>query len=553
MCGVYSGLRLPRRVSAIWVASRPSVLPVASTTSQLRSRVCGCRHVRLHEARGSARTPKRRRPGRSVAHARCRATRPGARLYCRADSVPAESRRVRHGRRGTGEPFGGRRRRSPRGRIGRIAPAVAPHFSASPSANPVGRTEERPKELRDTPDSRAEAPRTRSASARSRSARRAAAQSGGGGGAVYVRQAEVTKVSLRRGAARRASAPRAAARSSSPAPRSTASPRSSSAAATGAATTRRAVRSAPAATRRLSVKRADRRGHRPDHVGDRAGASRSRPTKPSRSCRRRRPSRTPSSAPVPGRCRRCSSRPAPAARRPIVGARRAVTFSFRCPAPRPTALAVELVRASDGAAVKTWTPGAVEPGEVTSSRWNGRIGSAGAKPGRYSFRLTAPARRRRQVRSAAAGTSSATPSTSTTTCSPSAAATTSAAAARASARAARATATRARTCSRAAAPRWSRRAAAGCKFKQYHAAAGNYLVIDAAGTASTTSTCTSPSPRRSRPATASTRASASARSATRATPRGCHLHFELWRGPGWYDGGKPFDPLPSLHAWDAWS
>jgi murein DD-endopeptidase MepM/ murein hydrolase activator NlpD len=32
---------------------------------------------------------------------------------------------------------------------------------------------------------------------------------------------------------------------------------------------------------------------------------------------------------------------------------------------------------------------------------------------------------------------------------------------------------------------------------------------------------------------------------------GCHLHFELWSAPGWYEGGSPFDPLPSLRAWDA--
>lgn len=32
--------------------------------------------------------------------------------------------------------------------------------------------------------------------------------------------------------------------------------------------------------------------------------------------------------------------------------------------------------------------------------------------------------------------------------------------------------------------------------------------------------------------------------------QGCHLHFELWTRPGWYDGGHPFDPLPSLRAWD---
>ena len=30
----------------------------------------------------------------------------------------------------------------------------------------------------------------------------------------------------------------------------------------------------------------------------------------------------------------------------------------------------------------------------------------------------------------------------------------------------------------------------------------------------------------------------------------CHLHFEMWTGPGWYSGGSPFDPLPDLLAWD---
>ena len=34
---------------------------------------------------------------------------------------------------------------------------------------------------------------------------------------------------------------------------------------------------------------------------------------------------------------------------------------------------------------------------------------------------------------------------------------------------------------------------------------------------------------------------------------GCHLHFELWSGPGWYTGGSPFDPLPLLKAWDKYS
>ncbi|SEH16279.1 peptidoglycan-binding protein [Thermoleophilum album] len=31
---------------------------------------------------------------------------------------------------------------------------------------------------------------------------------------------------------------------------------------------------------------------------------------------------------------------------------------------------------------------------------------------------------------------------------------------------------------------------------------------------------------------------------------GCHLHFELWSGPGWYKGGDFLDPLPALRSWD---
>jgi len=31
----------------------------------------------------------------------------------------------------------------------------------------------------------------------------------------------------------------------------------------------------------------------------------------------------------------------------------------------------------------------------------------------------------------------------------------------------------------------------------------------------------------------------------------CHLHFELWSAPGWYEGGEAFDPLPELRRWAA--
>ena len=64
-----------------------------------------------------------------------------------------------------------------------------------------------------------------------------------------------------------------------------------------------------------------------------------------------------------------------------VGARRAVTFSFRLSGAAPSALSVDLVRAADGVAVKTWAPEGVVAGQVSTVSWNGRLGRAGAATG----------------------------------------------------------------------------------------------------------------------------------------------------------------------------
>ena len=34
---------------------------------------------------------------------------------------------------------------------------------------------------------------------------------------------------------------------------------------------------------------------------------------------------------------------------------------------------------------------------------------------------------------------------------------------------------------------------------------------------------------------------------------GCHLHFELWSAPGWYEGGHVLDPTGPLKRWDRYS
>ena len=40
---------------------------------------------------------------------------------------------------------------------------------------------------------------------------------------------------------------------------------------------------------------------------------------------------------------------------------------------------------------------------------------------------------------------------------------------------------------------------------------------------------------------------------TTGSSSGCHLHFEMWSAPGWYEGGSPFDPLGYLQKWDRYS
>lgn len=85
---------------------------------------------------------------------------------------------------------------------------------------------------------------------------------------------------------------------------------------------------------------------------------------------------------------------------------------------------------------------------------------------------------------------------------------------------------------------------------KYHYAAGNYVVIDAEGTGTDYVYMhlveRSPFRRGDKVATGQ-RIGAVGDSGN---ARGCHLHFELWSAPGYYEGGRPFDPLPALKAWD---
>jgi murein DD-endopeptidase MepM/ murein hydrolase activator NlpD len=235
-----------------------------------------------------------------------------------------------------------------------------------------------------------------------------------------------------------------------------------------------------------------------------------------------------------------------------IGARRAVTFSFR--ASGASALTVELVRASDAAVVKSWAPAPpAAPGEVQSVTWSGRLGTATAAPGRYSFRLTAATAAGAQVRSAQLGDlerdafdlyDHVFPVRGTHDY---------------GGEGALFGAGRAGHSHQGHdvfAPCGTRMVAARggrVKFKQYHAAAGNYLVIDGAGTDVDYAYMHLAEPSPFQPGDRVYTGQRIGSVGETGNARGCHLHFELWSAPGWYDGGQPFDPLPALQAWDSWS
>jgi murein DD-endopeptidase MepM/ murein hydrolase activator NlpD len=87
------------------------------------------------------------------------------------------------------------------------------------------------------------------------------------------------------------------------------------------------------------------------------------------------------------------------------------------------------------------------------------------------------------------------------------------------------------------------------KYAGYHARAGNYVVIDGEGVGTdyvymhlrdVALVRTGDRVRNGQPLGFVGQTGAAS---------GCHLHFELWTAPGWYSGGKPIDPLPTLRAW----
>ena len=91
------------------------------------------------------------------------------------------------------------------------------------------------------------------------------------------------------------------------------------------------------------------------------------------------------------------------------------------------------------------------------------------------------------------------------------------------------------------------------QYSTYDANAGNYLVIDGKGTTYDFmyAHMAEPSPLRVGETVRTGQPIGIVGDTGDASA--CHLHFEMWAAPGWYEGGSPFDPLPYLQKWDTYS
>jgi peptidase M23-like protein len=235
------------------------------------------------------------------------------------------------------------------------------------------------------------------------------------------------------------------------------------------------------------------------------------------------------------------------------GDQREAELSYVVGGKEPASVRVELIRVADGVAIAQWAPGDVQPGEPQTIRWDGTVDGTVARDGDYRFHVTASNGSGALATSSDVGPVVPQPPD-----------------------AFRFVRYRfpligAHDYGEGAAGFGGGRghqgqdvfAACGTpivaaragvvQFKEFQAAAGNYLVIDGARTG------TDFAYMHLREAALVDRGDP----VKTGQPIGfvgdtgdassCHLHFEEWTAPGWYSGGSAFDPLPDLKAWDAQS
>ena len=216
---------------------------------------------------------------------------------------------------------------------------------------------------------------------------------------------------------------------------------------------------------------------------------------------------------------------------------------------------VALVRVKDGTVIASWMPGLVQPETPQFVTWNGLAGGHVQKAGRYTFRVTAA-----DQAGAVVATSAQNGASAPATAEPDPA----------GFRflrhqfpvrgphgygefAARFGGGRGHQGQDIMAACGTPLVAARggtVKFKQYHSRAGYYLVIDGARTSTDYAYMHLREPALVDKGDRVRTGQLIGYVGDTGDASACHLHFEMWKGPGWYSGGSPFDPLPDLLAWD---
>jgi murein DD-endopeptidase MepM/ murein hydrolase activator NlpD len=239
--------------------------------------------------------------------------------------------------------------------------------------------------------------------------------------------------------------------------------------------------------------------------------------------------------------------------RVFYGSQRQAQVSYLLRGSQPASVVVELVRLSDGVAVSRWEPGVIPPETPQTVTWDGTAGGRVQRDGRYAFRVSA------QSASGATASSSQAPAAAAPTAPvpgsflfqrnifPIRGAHTmgTGTAAFGGGRGHQGQDVFARCGTPLVA------ATGGVvKFKRYQSRAGNYLVIDGNRTTYDYAYMHLRDPALVNQGDRVYTGQPIGFVGDTGDADGCHLHFEVWTGPGWYSGGHPVDPLPLLAAWD---
>jgi murein DD-endopeptidase MepM/ murein hydrolase activator NlpD len=227
-------------------------------------------------------------------------------------------------------------------------------------------------------------------------------------------------------------------------------------------------------------------------------------------------------------------------------------FNFKVTGTRPVDVEVDLVRSTDGVVVQSWPRPGSQPGVTQRITWNGAVAKKPQKQGRYTFRVTTPGAA--GVVGARAALTPADDQNAITLMGyvfpikgPHKFGT---GAGRFGAGRSGHSHQGQDTFAKCGTPLVAARGGK-VQYAGYHALAGYYLVIDGVGTGVDYMYAHLRAPALVTTGATVYTGQQIGEVGDTGDAVGCHLHFEEWAAPGWYTGGRPYDPLPDLKRWDA--